>query len=111
MKVVINRCFGGFSISKEAAELMAEMGCERAKKELQETKDSEQFYGYGIVEGMPDGYDRTSKYLVAAVEKLGNKASGKLANLKVVEIPDDVEYEIDDYDGSESIHEKHRIWG
>jgi hypothetical protein len=30
--------------------------------------------------------------------------------LKVVSIPDDVEWVMDDYDGIESIHEKHRVW-
>jgi len=28
----------------------------------------------------------------------------------VVDIPDDIEYEIDDYDGIESVHEAHRSW-
>ena len=29
----------------------------------------------------------------------------------IVKIPANVEYEIDDYDGMESIHEKHKSWG
>ena len=32
------------------------------------------------------------------------------ANLKMVEIPDDVEWEIADYDGKEWVAEKHRTW-
>ena len=48
--------------------------------------------------------------LVDVVERLGKKANGESAELKVVEIPDGVEYEIDEYDGVESIHEKHRSW-
>ena len=35
---------------------------------------------------------------------------GKFSYLKIVEIPDDVEWEIDDYDGIETIHEVHRSW-
>jgi len=31
-------------------------------------------------------------------------------NLKVVEIPDDVEWRIHDYDGAEHVYEKHRTW-
>ena len=31
-------------------------------------------------------------------------------NDKIIEIPDDIEWEIDNYDGIESIHEKHRSW-
>jgi RND family efflux transporter MFP subunit len=35
---------------------------------------------------------------------------GMFASLKIVEIPDDVEYEITEYDGLETIREKCRIW-
>lgn len=108
MKIVLNRCFGGFSISKEAAQYMAELGCERAKKELAE--DDGEFYGYGYVDGMQGGYDRTSEYLVAAVEKLGEKANGRFSSLEVVEIPDGIDYYIDEYDGIENVHENHRSW-
>ena len=49
--------------------------------------------------------------LVKIVEVLGSeKASGSLSELQIVEIPDDIEYEINDYDGVETIHEKHQSW-
>ena len=32
------------------------------------------------------------------------------AELKIVEVPDDVVWEIDEYDGLESISEVHRRW-
>ncbi len=55
--------------------------------------------------------DRDDPDLISVVEELGSeKASGDFAELEIVEIPDDVNYEIDDYDGMESIHEKHRSW-
>lgn len=54
--------------------------------------------------------DRSDPILIQVVEQLGEKANGKYSSLKIVEIPDGVEYEIDEYDGSESIHEKHRSW-
>lgn len=44
------------------------------------------------------------------METLGDAASGKQSKLKIVEIPDDVEWEIAEYDGRESIEEKHRSW-
>lgn len=145
MKVVINKCWGGFSISLKCAELMAEMGNKQAADEVAEYEKknkwvkyylkhgkwpeecpkeeqptlaihakyskSAQFYGYGYTnEG--NGYSRHNPELVAAVEQLGSAvASGEHAELKVVEIPDGVEYEIDEYDGMESIHEAHRSWG
>lgn len=48
--------------------------------------------------------------LVQCVEELGDKANGGFAALKVVEIPDGVEWEIDEYDGSETVAEAHRTW-
>jgi len=55
--------------------------------------------------------DRADPFLVQAVEEFGAEANGGFAELKVIEIPDGVEYEIDEYDGIESIHEKHEVWG
>ena len=95
-KVVVNRCFGGFHLSPEAVKLI---GCEDARS-----------YTYT---GEDYSNKRDDPKLVAAVEKLGSKrASGRFAHLVVVEIPDDVgdNWFIDEYDGSESIHENHRSW-
>jgi hypothetical protein len=90
-KIVINACFGGFSLSEEAYK---ELGLE--------------LDGFGFEYRENDR--RTDEELVRVVEKLGDKASGRLAKLKVVQVPDDVEWEIDDYDGYESVEEKHRSW-
>ena len=52
---------------------------------------------------------RDDKILIEVIEELGTKkASQKLGEIKIVEIPDDVDFQINDYDGMESIHEKHR---
>lgn len=146
MKVVINRCYGGFSISLEAARHMAAAGCKRAQHEVAEydqelrdfaaykengtlpaSNDDRQFktgmwdisikynslpkfHGYGYLEGMDGGYERHDPLLVAAVEALGEAASGEHADLKAVEIPDGVDYELSEYDGIEHIAEKHRTW-
>jgi len=53
---------------------------------------------------------RDDPNLVKVVEKLGEDASTGVSNLKVVEIPDGTEWEIEDYDGLETIHEKHQSW-
>ncbi len=53
---------------------------------------------------------RTDSRLVQVVEELGAAASGPRAKLKVVEVPDGVEFEISDYDGVERVHESHRSW-
>ena len=109
MKIVLNKCYGGFSISKEAAEFMAERGnkfaLEELKTEYEDGTKKNEWYGYIECE-------RNDPDLVAAVETLGSEdASGGLASLYVVEIPDDVAYSIEEYDGIEWIAEKHRTWG
>jgi len=109
MKVVINSCYGGFSISKQAAQFMADRGNAKAKAELADSGDG--WYGYGYTEESEGPYDRTDPDLIAAVEALGDGANGQCAELKVVDIPDGIQYEIDDYDGIETIHEVHKSWG
>ena len=37
-------------------------------------------------------------------------ANGGSANIKVVEVPEDVDWEIAEYDGVEWVAEKHRTW-
>jgi hypothetical protein len=48
--------------------------------------------------------------LVAVVEELGNRADGRHAELKVVDIPDDVNWYVEEYDGLEWVAERHRTW-
>ena len=91
MKVVVNKCYGGFGLSQKAYKFLDLM-----------------WDGYGYKYN--DYNKRTDAKLVECVETLGEEASGMLANLKVVEIPDDIEWEIDYYDGIETIHEVHRSW-
>jgi hypothetical protein len=101
VKIVVNRCFGGFGISIECRSLATKLGCSHMDY------DDEEYPQYA------HGFDnpRTCMGLVRAIEILGSeKASGKLARLEVVEIPDDIDYEISDYDGIETIHEKHHSW-
>ena len=54
--------------------------------------------------------DRTDLVLIKVVKELGQQANATHADLEIIEIPDGVEYEIDEYDGIETIHEKHRSW-
>jgi hypothetical protein len=50
---------------------------------------------------------QTDPDIVEVVETLGERA-GK--NLKVIEIPDNVDFTIEDYDGAQWVAEKHRTW-
>lgn len=53
---------------------------------------------------------RDHPILIECVEAIGEKSFGACAELNVVEIPDGVEWEIDEYDGNETIDEVHRSW-
>jgi hypothetical protein len=108
-KVVINRKYGGFGLSNEAMELLAE------KKGISITAKK---YGYEIIrDGKETGeifYERNFKRddpdLVSVVELLGERANDCYSRLEVVEIPEDVSWYISDYDGMERVEEQHRSW-
>ena len=135
-KVILNKCFGGFGVSKEAYELYAKKKGisvfhytqEDLKKEIYTyatddnrlfdfyfTKD---FGNYAYISN--DDYKkyllnldekfREDKTLIEVVEELGEKASAFYSNLKIVEIPDDLDYVIDNYDGIETLHQKVQEW-
>ena len=113
MKIVINNCHGGFGLSHEAMLLYGKLKGLNIVWEVDKSK----LYHYYIGEISEDTYfadwdiQRTDPALIEVVEKLGENAGGRGAELKVVEIPDDVKcWEIYDYDGCESIHECHRVW-
>ena len=44
------------------------------------------------------------------VQELGKKADGNFSELGIVEVPEEVEWQIDDYDGQEWVAEKHKTW-
>ena len=94
-KIVINKCYGGFSLSDEAEQLLFN----KATNPLGQKSFS-----------LGRHVDRSDPLLVEVVEELGSKSWGDNAQLKVAEIPEDVSWEIIDYDGVEYIAEKHRKW-
>lgn len=135
MKVVINSCYGGFGLSALAVmEYLKRKGKEcyfyeggfgKRYKRIDVVKATESFMFTTCtkdVKGNPSWEDiepyyfyygniqRTDKDLIAVVEELGEKADGRCAKLSVVEIPDGIEWEISEYDGVETIEEKHRSW-
>lgn len=90
MKIVINRCYGGFSLS------------DKAIKEYCKQKGIQSVNEWDIKRNDPS--------LVDIVEKMGAAAGDRLADLKIVDIPDDVDWVIEDYDGVEWAAERHRTW-
>jgi len=92
-KIVINGCHGGFSLSEKA---------EKYYNKLKGIKETHIDYDDEIL--------RNDPILIKVVEELGNEANGSCANLHIVEIPDDVQWIIKEYDGAEWIAEEHKTW-
>jgi len=146
VKVVVNKCHGGFGLSLKGIEMYARLKgldvyfykqtaygfsdgkdeyTRLTKSEINKKSNALTFF-YSLkkdlgkkVNKIPDGDDiwlsdreipRDDLDLVSVVTELGEDADGSCANLSIVEVPDDVDWQIDEYDGSEWIAEKHRTW-
>jgi hypothetical protein len=139
MKIVVNRCWGGFGLSHEATMLYAKLSGFKlyAFTEYRDAAGNLDFdrlvewdgkgekpslvhYSKAKSRGgkiANESYfsdrdiPRDDPKLVEVVETLGSKrASSLMGELVVREIPDGTNWEIDDYDGMETIHEVHRSW-
>ncbi len=102
-KIVINRSYGGFGLSQEALEWLKE-NSEDLSPYIEYCRSGRLcFYDADLFREHPD--------LIAVVETLGSEeASGDHSSLKIVEIPEDIEYVIEEYDGKEKVCEKHLEW-
>ena len=82
MKIILNKCYGGFGISEEA---------------LQQA-------GITDVDEWEDDDLRINPEVIKAVETLGEDANDEYSNLVVVEISDEAtDWEVDEYDGYETM--------
>ena len=90
MHIVINSCYGGFGLSDKALDMYKQLS------------NKSEVYSFEL--------DRTDPILIQVVEALGAEADGRFAKLRIIEIPDDIEWEITEYDGIESVEEVHRKW-
>lgn len=141
VKIVVNRCYGGFGLSPLAQKRYLELigkGCYFYKQtkfahendgvaiynriSIEDAKDAFMVHtstldlGDIIHEFPGEGYwydydlERDDPVLIRVVKELGQLANEKYSNLEIVEIPDDVEWQIEEYDGYEHVAEKHRTW-
>lgn len=62
------------------------------------------------IDNITGEWSRTDPDVIAVIEELGDEASDDYSAVYVVEIPDDVKFTIDSYDGRETIEEVHRSW-
>ena len=94
MKIVINKNYGGFHLSKDAVLLYGE------KKGLNIIATQDE-----VIKDLYHYYLNEEKYENGFAEWDIERNDPVL-----VEVPDDVKWYIHDYDGIESVYEKHRIW-
>jgi len=157
MKIVINKCFGGYSLSRKAIARMAELNGKKAyffthsysdskvmytpspksdsspdlfftafdvpnpnevftsnktenEMTAKERDAADALYTQHYLDSRPE--NRSDPVMIQVIEELGEEeASGGCAKLRIVNVPDGVEFEISEYDGLEHITETHRTWG
>jgi hypothetical protein len=111
-KIVINRSFGTFSLSHKAFQRLRELGQPEAIRE----PDRGAYWPSGVRPDDPDfnrcGLDipRDDLKLVQVVEELSIQANGHGAELRIVEIPGEVAWEVESVGGREHVSEAHRRW-
>lgn len=129
-EIVINREHGGFGLSPKAAARYYKRKGAKVKLYHDSTrislKEADELHRKGeiilfkvtypgkkeVTYVDHDHIDRDDPDLVAVVKALGSaKASDCLASLKIVKVPIDVDWEVQEYDGMEWVAERHRTWG
>lgn len=130
-KVAINQAYGGFGLSQVAYEKYLDLkGIEYYKKnknspfgDIYYTVPEEE-YNKLYEEAKQSGdwsncqnktlndyhIDRDDPVLIRVIEEMGKDADSDYSALKIVEIPEDVSWHIEDYDGQEWVAEDHRVW-
>ena len=136
-KVILNKCYGGFDVSKEAYMLYAkkkgltlylyESEFINKKFIYKKINNDDSIFRHYFTKDMGDNIEinnedyekyclylrdehREDPILIEVIEELGEKANGRFGNLKIVEIPDDLDYVIDEYDGIETLHQRVQEW-
>jgi hypothetical protein len=113
-EIVINKCHGGFGLSHEAELLYLKLAMIDYTTEDRLSRDETTRLGpQPMIDGVvwvSSDLKRDDPVLVSVVKRLGKKANGRYADLKIVKIPASVEWEIMDYDGQEWVAEQHRTW-
>lgn len=117
-KIAVNRCFGGFGLSEAATRRYLELKglpCYVQHNSwgsfecfTKAPQDREHQYDGLFYAGRET--ERDDPLLIQVIEELGKDADGDCAQLAIVEIPDDVQWQIEEYDGAEHVAEVHRTW-
>ncbi|MBX3347748.1 MAG: hypothetical protein KF747_03300 [Nitrospira sp.] len=111
-KIVINKSYEQFFVSHKAFIRLRELGQAEALQEI----DRGAYWPLAAGPEEPSLnrcgalIPRDDERLVQVVEELRAAANGHAADLKVVEIPDGVQWVINKTDGVEHVSEVHRTW-
>jgi hypothetical protein len=111
-KIVINTCYGAFSLSHKAFRRLRELGHQQALQAV----DTGHYWPSACRPDEPSlnqcatGISRDDSLLIKVVEELGPEANGHCASLKIVEIPADIQWDIQGAHGVERVREAHREW-
>jgi len=110
MKVVINKQYGGFGLSNEAAEACVALGMDGWFGKMGNSLGGRRYY---YCEHQDDKEFRCDPRLVQVVERHGSAADGDFAKLVIVDVPFDTVdgWYIHYYDGMETIEQDHMSWG
>jgi len=112
MKVVINTVHGGFGLSDNAIRRLFELKGWKCVEEKSKY-DIILFYKDHISNDslfLEHDLERDDPELVKIVEEMSMEANGKYAQLKIIDVPNDVKWHISEYDGLEHVAEDHRTW-
>ena len=137
MKIVINTCYGGYSITDDCFEAVLNRKGTIYYKAIPEdtayfrligsmyySVPEEEFHVVCSKDKKLGNYKKSNALilssrniprddvdLIAVLEALGvDKCGGRHAELKIVEIPDGTDWEVEEYDGTEWIAEVHKTW-
>jgi hypothetical protein len=111
-KIVINTSFGEFCLSHEAFLRLRTLGQQDALQEV----DHAAYWPIAAAAREPQfnrcgvSIARNDEKLIRVVEELKQRANGHCASLKIVSIPDGVEWQISTSGGVEHVSEVHRTW-
>jgi broad specificity phosphatase PhoE len=110
-KIVINTCYGGFGLSAKAKAKLEELGHAPFIPDIPYEEWGDYDWGLNPKEHVSEcDVPRDLPLLIQVIEELREESFGEYAQLRIVEIPDNVKWQIDKYHGLEWIAEKHRTW-
>lgn len=92
-KIAYNGALGVFDLSDQAIEMLKKLNVKE-----------EYLNRYSNIK-------RDNIFLIKVIEELSELSSRNPGDIKIIEIPDDVNWAIIEFDGSEFIVDKDRVWG